>query len=360
MADPRVEAYARLLVEYCLDVRPRMQVLLSTSPLARPLYEACVRAIARRGAYVIPRLTWSDSTLIEKNWLAEAPVELLGELPAVDRHLAEHVDAVLGIEAPENTRADAGLGSERLTAARTASRPLLDRVTAHELPWVLCQYPTHALAQDAGMSLAAFADVLYAACLIDWEEAGERMRRVAERLQRAEELRVVAPGTDVRLAVAGRPFESSAGKYNMPDGEVFTAPIEDSADGVVHFSEFPAVYEGRELRGIRLEFREGVVVDASAESEEAFLHEVLDKDAGARRLGEVGIGCNPGITRYMKNTLFDEKMDGTVHLALGQSYTDLGGLNESVIHWDLVKDLRTDGRLEADGEVVQEAGVWRL
>ena len=173
-------------------------------------------------------------------------------------------------------------------------------------------------------------------------------------------MRIVGPGTDLTLSVAGRRFDASAGKFNMPDGEVFTAPVEDSVNGVVHFAEFPAVYEGRELSGIRLEFRDGVVVDASADSEEAFLHEVLDRDAGARRLGELGVGCNPGVTRYMKNTLFDEKMDGTVHLALGQSYTDLGGVNDSVIHWDLVKDLRTDGRLEADGDVLQADGAWRL
>jgi aminopeptidase len=360
VADPRVEAYARLLVEYCLDVRPRMQVLVATSPLARPLYEACVRAIARRGAYVVPRITWSNSVLTEKTWLGDAPEALLGELAPIDRFLAENAEAVLAIEAPENTRADVDIPSSRLSLAQEAGRPLLDRVTAHAIPWVACQYPTAALAQEAGMSLRAFEDVLYDACLIDWDEAGERMARVAARLEQADQVRIVGPGTDLTLSVAGRRFDASAGKFNMPDGEVFTAPVEESVNGVVHFAEFPAVYEGRELSGIRLEFRDGVVVDASADSEEAFLHEVLDRDAGARRLGELGVGCNPGVTRYMKNTLFDEKMDGTVHLALGQSYTHLGGVNDSVIHWDLVKDLRTEGRLEADGEVLQEAGAWRI
>ena len=358
MADPRVDAYARLLVEYCLDVQPRMQVLVATSPVARPLYEACVRAIARRGAYVVPRVTWSTSVLTEKTWLAEAPEEVLGELASVDRFMAENIEAVLAIEAPDNTRADADVPSARLSLAQEAARPLLDRVSAHAIPWVACQYPTSALAQEAGMSLSAFEDVLYEACLIDWDEAGERMRRIAARLEQADGVRIVGPGTDLTLSVAGRRFDASAGRFNMPDGEVFTAPVEDSVNGVVHFSEFPAVYEGRELSGIRLEFRD--VVDASADNGEAFLHEVLDRDAGARRLGELGVGCNPGVTRYMKNTLFDEKMDGTVHLALGQSYTDLGGAFDSVIHWDLVKDLRTDGRLEADGEVLQADGAWRL
>jgi aminopeptidase len=360
VTDTRVEAYARLLVEYCLDVQPRMQVLVATSPLARPLYEACVRVIARRGGHVVPRITWSDSVLTEKTWLAEAPDELLGELASVDRFMAENIEAVLAIEAPENTRADVDIPSSRLSLAQEAGRPLLDRVTAHAIPWVACQYPTAALAQEAGLGLGALEDVLYDACLIDWAEAGERMARIAARLEQADEVRVVGPGTDLTLSVAGRRFNASAGKFNMPDGEVFTAPVEESVNGVVHFAEFPAVYEGRELSGIRLEFRDGVVVEASADSEEAFLHEVLDRDPGARRLGELGVGCNPGVTRYMKNTLFDEKMDGTVHLALGQSYTDLGGVNDSVIHWDLVKDLRTDGRLEADGEVLQADGAWRL
>jgi aminopeptidase len=360
VAAPRVEAYARLLVEYCLDVQPRMQVLVAATPLARPLYDECVRQIARRGAFVIPRLTWSGSVITEKTWLAAASDELAAELPPLDLRLGMEVDAVLGIDAPENTRADADLPPGRLALAQEAGRPFLDRITAHELPWILCQYPTHALAQDAGMSLERFEDVLYAACLIDWEEAGARMRRIADRLGRADEVRIVGPGTDLTLSVAGRRFDASAGKYNMPDGEVFTAPVEDSANGIVHFSEFPAVYEGHELSGIRLTFRDGVVVEASADAGESFLHEVLDRDTGARRLGELGIGCNPGVTRYMKNTLFDEKMDGTAHLALGQSYTDLGGLNESLIHWDIVKDLRSGGRLEADGEVLQADGVWRL
>jgi aminopeptidase len=358
--DPRVERYARLLVDYCLEVRPRMQVVVAATPLARPLYEEVVRQIARRGAFVIPRIQFSPSVLTEKTWLAEAPEELISELPSLDRHLAEHLDAVLGIDAPENTRADAALSATRLAKAKEASRPLLDRVAAHEIPWVLCQYPTQALAQDAGMSLRAFEDVLYAACLIDWSAESARMRRIAARIEAAEDLRVVGPETDVRMSLAGRRVDASDGKFNMPDGEVFFPPVEDSVEGEIAFAEFPAVHDGRELRGIRLRFEAGRVVDASAESEEAFLHEVLDTDEGARRLGEVGIGCNPGVTRYMKNTLFDEKMNGTAHFALGQSYTDLGGVNESAIHWDIVKDLRTGGRIYADGELIQEDGVGKI
>jgi len=360
VADARIEQYATLLVDYCVEVRPRMQVLLAATPFARPLYDEVIRQLALRGAYVIPRLSFSSSVMIEKTWLAEAPAELIAELPPIDRHVAEHAEAVIAIDAPENTRADAEIPTVRLGLSQEASRPLLDRISAHEIPWVLCQYPTPALAQDAGMSLGAFEDLLYRACLLDWAVEGERMRAIAARLQAAEELRVTGPGTDLRMSLAGREVRASEGRHNLPDGEVFFPPVEDSVEGEVHFSEFPAVNDGRELHGIRLRFDGGRVVEASAESDEAYLHEVLETDEGARRLGEVGIGCNPGVTRYMKNTLFDEKMNGTVHFALGQSYTDLGGRNESAIHWDIVKDLRAGGRIYADGELIQEDGAWRF
>ena len=172
-------------------------------------------------------------------------------------------------------------------------------------------------------------------------------------------MRIVAGDTDVRLSVAGRPFKVDAGGANMPGGEFFTSPVEDSAEGEIVFSEFPAVYAGREVAGIRLRFEGGKVVDASAETNEDFLLEQLDLDEGARRLGELGIGCNPGITRHMKNTLFDEKIDGTIHLALGNGLLDVGGTNESQLHWDIVKEMRAEGsRIELDGETVQEGGRW--
>ena len=175
----------------------------------------------------------------------------------------------------------------------------------------------------------------------------------------ASDVRIVGEGTDLRLSLAGRSVKVDALGANLPGGEFFGCPLEDSAEGKISFGDFPAVYRGREIAGIRLRFVGGRVVDASADANEAYLIETLDTDEGARRLGELGIGCNPGITRYMKNTLFDEKMDGTVHLALGNSYTDIGGVNQSAIHWDLVKDLRLPGsRIELDGVVVQSEGAW--
>jgi aminopeptidase len=219
-------------------------------------------------------------------------------------------------------------------------------------------YPTPALAQDANMTLPAFEDFLYASCLVDWKAEHARISRYAKLLDAAEAVRIVGHETDLRLSVAGRPTDVDAGTGNMPGGEVYVCPVETATEGTIAFTEFPAVWGGRQLRGIRLRFAEGRVVDASADTEEAFLHETLDADEGARRIGELGIGCNPAIDRYMGNVYFDEKMNGTVHVALGYGFDYMGSTNESAIHWDIVKDLRSGGRIELDGEVVQENGVW--
>ena len=265
------------------------------------------------------------------------------------------------VDAPENTRDAASVDSERTAALQGAYRPAMERIFRHELPWVGCQYPTPALAQDAGMGTREFADFLYAACLRDWDAERERMQRYADRFDAAEAVRIVGAETDLTLSIAGRTMRVDAGGANIPGGEFFGCPVEDSAEGTIAFTEFPAVYGGREMNGIRLRFEGGKVVDASAETNEGYLIETLDSDEGSRRLGELGIGCNPGITRYMRNTLFDEKIDGTVHLALGNGMPDLGGENESRIHWDIVKDLRLPGtRIELDGEVVQQDGVWAI
>ena len=267
---------------------------------------------------------------------------------------------MIAVNAPENTREASIIPQDRLALFQGGIRPARERIFTHDLKWVGCQYPTPALAQDAGMSLEQFEDFLFGACLLDWGAERERMSRYAQRFDAAEQVRIVADGTDLTLGVAGRSFMVDAAGANMPGGEFFTSPLEDSAEGTIAFTEFPAVAAGREVLGVQLRFEGGRVVDASATSNEDFLLEQLGVDEGARGLGELGIGCNPGITRHMKNTLFDEKIDGTVHLALGNGFPEVGGTNVSQIHWDIVKDLRNGGRIELDGKVVQESGSWRL
>ena len=357
MTDPRITAYARLLVEHSLDIQPGWQVLIRTTPLARPLHDEVVRQIASRGAYALSRVSWTEWP-VDLNWARHAPDALVGTLPPADLALIEQMDARISILAPENMRQEADLTGEQMALIRQARRPFFRRSMNDEIPWVGCQYPTPALAQQAGLTTDAFADLLFTAVLRDWQAEGARMRDYCDRFDAAREVRIVGAGTDLRLSLEGRRGAVSEGLHNLPDGEFFFSPVEDSAEGVIEFGEFPAESDGHPIEDIRLVFRAGEVVAASARVGEHALHAALATDAGAKRLGELGIGCNEGITTYLRNTLFDEKIAGTIHLALGQSYTRVGGTNESAIHWDIVKDLRPGGRIELDGEVVQQDGRW--
>jgi aminopeptidase len=357
--DPRVDEYAKLLVEQCLDVQPGWQVVVSGGVLARPLIEAVNKLLGQRGAYAVQRLSLTGQ-VVNAPWAKVAPGELLDEPAPLETRVYHEADAWIGIEAPENTRELAGVDPEVLARIQAGLRPHVERIFTYDLKWVGCQFPTAALAQDAGMSLAEFEDFLYGACLLDWQSEHERMSGYAERFDAAEDVRIVADETDLTLSIAGRTGFVDAGGANIPGGEFFFSPLEDSASGTIAFTEFPAVYGGREVKGIRLRFEEGTVVDASAEANQDFLLEMLDLDDGSRRLGELGIGCNPRITQHMKNTLFDEKIDGTVHLALGNGLPEVGGENISQLHWDIVKDLRGGGKIELDGELVQENGKWLI
>jgi aminopeptidase len=358
VSDDRIDRYAEVLLDTCLGVQRGWQVLVWGTPWARPLLEHVMRRLAERGAYPLLRLTFSGGLVYHRAWLRHAPLEAVSEPASIDVHALQQCDAVLAIAAPENTRDGADIAAERTSAVQKAYAPARSRLTENEVPWVMCWYPTPSLAQDAGMTLAAFEDFLYASCLVDWKAEHERISRYAKLFDAADEVRIVGEGTDLRLSVAGRRADVDAGFGNMPGGEFFLCPVETSAEGTIAFTEFPAVWGGRELRGVRLRFSEGRVVDASAETEEAFLLETLDTDEGARRIGELGIGCNPAVDRYMGNVYFDEKMNGTLHVALGHGFDYVGGTNESAIHWDIVKDLRSGGRIELDGEIVQENGVW--
>jgi aminopeptidase len=357
--DPRVDAYAKLLVERCLDVQPGMQVLIRTTPLAKPAVLALQREIARRGGYPLLRVgfvMWPANP----PWAAEAPEDLLAEMSEVDRFASDHMDARITMDAPENMYDGSDLATDRFNLFKQGEHHFYRRTMTNEIPWVSCAYPTEGLAQSASLTLAQFEDVVYGACLIDWDKEGARMTRFAERFDAADQVRIVGAGTDLTLSLAGRHGKVDDGHDNMPGGEFFYSPLEDSANGVIEFSEFPASYQGQAFAGIRLVFRDGAVAEASAAKGDDQLHALLDRDAGARFIGELGIGCNPGITRPMNHVLFDEKIDGSIHLALGQSYEKVGGKNTSSIHWDIVKDLRSGGRIELDGTPVQENGTWLI
>jgi aminopeptidase len=355
--DPRIDEYARLLVERSLDVQAGWQVAVRGNHLGRPLIDAVTEQIARKGAYPILQLQFEQ---FGGPFAREAPVDVLREIAPIQRHIWETVDGVITIYSPEGAHEGADLSDERLAALEQMIAPLRRRTMALEIPWVIGEWTTQALADEAGMTFEEYEEFIFDAVLLDWDAEGERMRRIAEPFDAADEVRIEGDGTDLTLSLDGRTGSVDDGHVNMPGGEVFYSPREDSANSVVEFAEFPAVFYGTEVEGVRLVFENGRVVDASARVNEDFLIQTLDTDEGARGLGELGIGCNPGIQRFMKNVGFDEKIDGTIHLAVGSSYTFIGGRNKSSIHWDIVKDLRSEGRIHVDGRLVQENGRWLI
>jgi aminopeptidase len=267
-----------------------------------------------------------------------------------------------------NTRALSGVDPAKVQLANQAQAELLQtmlkRIADGSYRWVGTQFPTNAGAQDAEMGILDYEDFVYGACLPDmddpvgyWQRFSAWQAKIVEWLKGKDQVRVVGPETDLRLSVTGRAFENCDGRENMPDGEVCTSPVENSAEGYVHFS-YPAVYQGREVTDVQLWFEEGKVVKATAEKNEEFLLSVLDTDDGARFLGEFAIGTNKGITRFTRSTLFDEKIDGSFHLALGAGLPEVGGVNQSAIHWDIVCDLRDGGEIWVDDELLYKDGEF--
>ena len=353
MSDARVTAYARLLVERCIDPRPGWQVLVATTTEARPVAQELSRLLAERGAYALTRIAFGSSFPADLDWIAAAPPELAPTLAPLERHVLDEIDGSIFVLAPEPGQARLDDGAFRAFRAHVSA--YRDRGRTGAIPSVRCDFPCAAYAERAGLTLAAFADVFYEACLRDWDEEGRQMEPVRERLEAAREVRILGEGTDLRLSLDGRTALVDDGHLNVPGGEVFTSPVEDSLEGEILF-DVPSHSTDGLVEGIRLRFEHGEVVEASAETGEPALLRALATDEGARRAGEFGIGCNPGITRPMRNVLFDEKMAGTIHLALGAGFPQLGGRNESALHWDLIKDLRRGGELQLDGEVVQRDG----
>ena len=353
VTDPRVEALADILVQHSTEVGPGDLVLIDGTANARPLLMACYQRVLAAGGH--PRLSVGFEEA-QEILLAEGSDEQLEFLDPIAKFQADSIQAAIRIRAAENTRALASVDPARLAKTMIARRPVMDQIIEN-VRWVLCDYPTQALAQEAEMSLNEYADFLYGATNIDWSVMTARLASLKTRLERGSEIRIVGPDTDITLRTAGRIWEPADGKKNMPDGEIFTAPIEDSVNGRITY-EFPAIYQGRQVDGITLTFKDGLIVEATAERGGEFLNTILDTDPGARRLGEIGIGTNDGIRRHTKNILFDEKMGGTVHLAVGRSYEFTGGKNQSAVHWDMVKDLRTDAALYLDGSLLPENGVF--
>ena len=357
MIDP--DAFAVLVADWCLEVRSGQQILIEASTLAQEAAVALHRAVLEREAWPLLRLA---PAALEADFYRHARDAQIDGVAAIQLAESEAADASVRILAPANTSALAGIdpvlvarrarGQERLREARSRRR------------WAVTIWPTPALAQQAGMGERQYADFVARALFLDkpdpvaaWARLRDRQAEVIERLAPAREIRIETTGTDLTLSVEGRTWINSDGRRNMPSGEVFTGPHERSANGRIRF-DVPSTGRGADVAGVELRFADGEVVAARAEVGDEHLQAALATDAGSRFLGELGIGTNTGIDRATGSTLLDEKIAGTVHLALGRSYPETGGTNGSALHWDLICDLRKGGSVSVDGEVLIRDGAF--
>ena len=361
--DPRLKKLATLLVRYSTAVKPGEKVFVECEAIALPWLEAVGAEAVRAGAHVETRIS---SQTVSEIILKNASDEQLLRGGAISRLISETADVDLSAWGTNNTRGLTGIDPERMKlrskGATEARRIFSERMGSGALRWCGTQFPTEADAQEADMSLSEYEDFVYGAGLLDaddpiaaWRRISAEQERWAKWLDTKSELHIVSEGTDIRVKTAGRTWINCDGHVNFPDGEVFTSPVEDGVDGYITFS-FPGIYAGREVEGIRLEVEKGLIVKATATKGEALLHALMDTDEGAKRFGEMAIGTNYGITRFTRNMLFDEKIGGTIHMAIGDSMPEAGGQNRSVIHWDMLCDMRTGGRIYADGILFHENG----
>jgi len=367
VVDARTSKLAKLLVGYSAKVEPGDWVVIRGTAEATPLMHELVRETLAAGGH--PTVLWDDDQVSEL-LLRNGNDEQVTFVSPVDELTIGKADALIRIGAPQNTRALSGVDPARQRLQQRARRPLFDeylrRGDAGELNWVVTQYPCPALAQEADMGLADFADFVFGATLVDredpiaeWQQLHDMQERLVEWLAGKKHVEVRGPNAELSLSIEGRTFVNSDGHHNMPSGEIFTGPVEDSVEGWIRFT-YPAIHAGREVEGIRLAFEDGVVTEASADKNEAYLQTLIDSDEGARRVGEFAVGTNDGITRFTKSILFDEKIGGTIHMALGAGYPSTGSVNESAIHWDMICDMRDGSEILVDGERFYRNGRFEV
>ena len=362
MSDARLARLADVLVGYSGRVTPGEIVLLEAPVIVEPLLNEMYRAVLEAGAQPVTRIGLDLAEVL----LTEGNDDQVTWVNPARREDIERADVRIVVEATSNTKAMTSIDPARQALVERSRSELrdryLERAMSGELRWVLSAYPTSAAAQDAEMSLSEYEEFIYGAAVLDdgdpvarWREFAERLQAKADFLAGKQELRIVAEDTDLTMAVGGRKWIAADGHENFPDGEVFTAPLETSAEGQIRFT-FPAVFRGRQVDDVRLRFHEGEVVEATAAHGQEFLEEMIGVDDGARRIGEFAFGLNDAVDVFTRNILFDEKIGGTVHLALGTAYPECGGTNRSALHWDLICDLRSGSEVFADGELIYKDG----
>jgi aminopeptidase len=365
MSDIRLQRMAQVLVRYSLGIKKDERLAIFTGPSAAPLVREIVREAIRVGGY--PE-TFVALPGVQEVILKEGSHEQLSYIPATQRMIFEEYETMLHLFSQENTKELSGIDPVRMAVVQQARRNQVEtymrRTAEGTFRWLVAMYPTNAYAQDANMSLSDFEDFVYRASFLDeedpvarWEELSKQQERLVQWLKGKHTIHLRGQDTDLTFSIDGRIFINSDGHFNLPDGEFFTGPVEDSANGHIRYS-FPASFAGRSVEDVQLRFENGVVVEAHAAQGQDYLEQMLSVDEGARRLGEFAFGNNRYVDRCTRNTLFDEKMAGTVHLALGESIPQTLGVNQSALHWDMVCDLRTGSEIRVDGELFCKDGQF--
>ena len=367
MTDIRVERLADLLVNYSIKVKPGDWIVVNGNLETEPLVNEVVKYIYKAGG--------NASTLIGSGRIGEtvykySSPEQLKWVSPISKMYIEKADATIGIIGGANTRTMSNIDPEKQMISGQARTEIMQtymkRSAEGSLRWVATMFPTNAYAQEADMSLSDYEDFVYGTMFCDkenpvaeWNRIHDEQQKVVDWLQGRKEVSVKSATADLTLSIEGRTFINSDGTKNMPSGEVFTGPVEDSANGWIEFS-YPAIQGGREVEGVRMEFENGKVVKATAEKNEIFLLSQLDIDDGARFLGEFAIGTNYGIKKFTKSILFDEKIGGSIHLAVGAGYPETGSVNKSAIHWDFICDMREDSEIRVDGDLLYKNGKFMI
>ncbi|NJD39888.1 MAG: aminopeptidase [Geobacter sp.] len=356
MRDPRVAGMAQVLVDYSTRIKKGDRVLISAAgfeaaPLVKELYALCLQRGAEYVEYSfnLPEIDRQFYNLASKKQLAVFPQHKLD--------FYKTLTAYIGISAGENSMVNANSNQQAMVAYQKLTRPLVDQRVRHT-KWVVTRFPTQGAAQEARMSLDEYEDYLFAACCVDWAAESRKMEKLKKLMDKTDQVRLTGPDTDLRFSIKGLQSIKCDGRYNIPDGEVFTAPVRDSVQGYITYN-CPTIYQGKEFNNIRLEFKDGKIVQATAGAMTDALNKILDTDDGARYIGEFALGVNPNIRTPMRNILFDEKISGSIHFTPGQAYDEADNGNSSAVHWDMVR-LMQDGEIWFDGRQIQKGGRFIL
>jgi aminopeptidase len=374
MTDTRIDRLARLLVEYSTKIGRGDRVLIEAEPPAEPLVRALFEYILKAGGH--PQLLMSLSGLassgLEDIFMTYANDEQLDFVPPFYKLAYDTFESRIRIWSESNTKSLTNIDRTRLSRRSKTMEPILQaqltRGDKGEFRWMTTMFPTDAYAQDAEMSLSEFEDLFFRACHVDdpvhepityWKSVEVDQQKVIDALRGHEHVILRGPNCDLALSIKDRVFINSCGQRNMPDGEIYTGPVEGSTDGWIRFT-YPAVHGGNEVEGIELKFSEGCVVEAKAEKNQTLLEQMIETDSGARYLGEFAIGTNFNVQQLTRNILFDEKIGGTIHVALGAGYPKTGSVNKSAIHWDMITDMSEGGEIIVDGTIIYKDGDFCL